>query len=426
MKKHITSIIIFLLLTNYCTSQTKQKGYYLNSSGDTVFSTISFKKGNLSPTSIIVETDAGDTVLTIKDIHGFGLPGFVHYRKRKVTVHTDPIEYKSAPAEFSNTVVTKEVFVQLIESGTISLYELAEKERNYFLIEEGDNLSVELIYRVKLNQNTLEEDNVYKAQLRGLAEKYNVVKDADRLLQRISYNEKDLLSIVNLINGKTGNITYRLKKEKVSVSLVAGLNYVLWPSSFEGAFFTPSFSFKAPGQVKLTAGISLQYALPASKKRIQLHASALYTSAEFNQTRGDSVSDGQTSTTRLELYKLEQKTILISLAPAFVLNPKANIKFFVKPGVTFGFTLNNSNLFGAAIRKNYDQGNPTPTSIVVQNAIVDDKSYGVYMNIGTGVTMARSKLELSFLPPVNLVNGDFFPTIKKGHVLLTYSFRIIN
>lgn len=426
MKKHIISILVFLLLAHYSKSQTKQKGYYLKPSGDTVFSTISFKKGNLSPTSIIAETDAGDIVLTVKDISGFGLPGAVHYRKRNVTIHTGPIEYKLAPAEFSNNVITKEVFVQVIESGTVSLYELIEKERNYFLIEEGDGAAVELLYRVKLNQNSLEEDNVYKAQLRDFAEKYNVIEDAGKLLQRISYNEKDLLSIVKLINRKTGIVTYRIKKEKVSVGLVAGLNYVLWPSSFEGAFFTPSFNFQAPGQMKLTAGINFQYVFPASKGRVQLHASALYTSAEFNQTRGDSVSDGQTSTTRLELYKLEQKTILISLAPAYVLNPKANIKLFVKPGVTLGFTLNNSNLLGAAIRKNYDQGNPTPTSFVVQNAIVDDKPYNLHMNIGAGVMVAKSKLELNFLPPVNLVNGDFFPAIKKGHVFLTYSFRIIN
>lgn len=426
MKRYILSILMLLLLSQQSKTQVKQQGYYFQRAGDTVFSTITFKKGNLTPTSIIAETNSGIKVLTMNEIDGFGIPGSVHYRKRKVTIHPGSIEYAFAPTEFSNEVVTKEVFVQVIESGTVSLYGLVETERNYFFIDEADGTIVELLYRVKLNQQTLEEDNVYKGQLRTLCTKYNVLNEAEKWLARMSYTERDILRLVQAMNRKSGVTSYTIKKQKVSVGIVAGLNYVIWPSSFDGAFFTPSFNFKASNQAKPLIGINFQYSFPRARGRIQLHASALYSSLDFNETRRDSSSDGQTSTTRTELYKLEQKMILVSVSPVLVLNPTSGIKFFIQPGISVGFAANNSSLQGAAIRRNYIVGNPVPTSNVIQNAIIDDKPFNLHVNLGTGVAFGRNRVELNFLPPANLVNGDFFPPLKKGHLLLTYSFRIIN
>ncbi len=426
MLKHIL-YIVFLFFISICSyAQVKETGYYIQPSGDTVFSAISFKKGNLTPASVTVHANEGDIVLTIADVNGFGLPGIVHYRKRKITVHTNPIEYTLAPSDFSNEVVTKEAFVQVIESGTVSLYELVEKQRNYFFTEDGDGITRELIYRVKLNQNSLEEDNVYKAQLRALCTKYNVINRTEKWFANLSYNSKDIARLVQAINQESGVTNYSIKKQKVSIGIVAGINYTIWPSTFEGAFFTPSFTFNTSNQIKPLLGIDFNYSFPRTKGRFQVQASVLYSSFNFDEMRRDSTTDGLTSTTREELYKLEQKMVLVSLSPVIIINPAADVKFYLQPGISVGFTANNSNLFGAAIRKNYSAGNPSSTSTVIQNAIIDDKPFNFHLNLGSGVVFGRNKIHFSFLPPVNLINTDFFPPLRKGHLFLTYSFRIIN
>jgi hypothetical protein len=217
MKKAAVSLLLVLTVSIINAQQKFLAGYIITT--DTITGEIRSFNPDRTPGKIEFRKNTQTVVYTPERIKGFGFSGDQgSYVSATVSYQTNPADYRNAKEEFSNEIRTETVFLRQLVKGNISLYQLILPEREYFF-SERNGLLKELIYRVKIVNEQIVNDEQFKNQITLYASEMNQLSSLLQRISSLSYSEESLTRVFLLLN----NSSIRLpNKKKPAIYLTGG------------------------------------------------------------------------------------------------------------------------------------------------------------------------------------------------------------
>ena len=404
-----------LLLFLFCISQAGYSnpklfpGYYIDLKGDTVRCNIEFNDWNLNPKTIRLQAGNELKEFGPEDIMGFGVTGYSNYVSARVSYHTNPISGPDLPAIYSDSVVTKASFLQVLETGPYSLYVLIFPQRIYLFNSSPDRPISELVYRVKMDNDSLQEDQSYKQQLvnllmnEGLSEKYF------GQVSKFSYNSSQIASLFRILNGTHTRVWTKKKSDgDFQIELFVGAIRNSFPTSFDGVYsksnqFDPSYS--------PSGGINFLYSIPGHFKAFKVGISVGYDGYNNMIKRSGSFYHAESvnfyyTTTYNETITAKRSMLLSNIYVMWLLNPLSKVKVFVKAGLNYNFSMGtNSDVvstYTASIQGIKNGNVPFQDSTNTSSTLYSLKTGYLAPVFSGGIISGRSKLEFAYWPPVSV------------------------
>jgi len=413
-------------------------GYYVDLKGDTVRCSIEFADWNLNPKTIKVQVNNSLREFGPDDIRAFGITGYDDFISAKVTYHTNPISGPDLPNRYSDSTVTRSGFLKVVESGVYSLYVFDVPERMYLFDSSPDHQLSELIYRVKMTNDTLQEDQSYKKQLvplfmnEGLSEKYF------NKISLVPYRASQIGSLFRVLNeAHTGVQSKKKQKGSFQVELFAGAIQNTFPNGFDGAY---SRSNQFDPAVSPSGGINILYSIPGHFKSFRVGMSFGYNG--YNSTISKSGANQyygsvnyHFTTTYSETININSSFLQSNLYLMWVVNPLSKIKGFVKAGINCNFLLSDRSDFTTTYVSS-TQGVKNGTVPITDSTNGSSPLFNIKSNylvpvISAGIISGRSKLEFNYWPPVAITDpkyNDLTPiastTFKIGSFGIFYYFSL--
>jgi hypothetical protein len=439
MFKHISFLLFFLFIAFAGYSNSRLfPGYYINLQGDSVHCKIEFNDWNLNPKTIRIEVGNKKMEFAPTDIRGFGVDGYDDYLSARVQFHTAPISGKDVPLEFSDSVSTTTFFLKILDRGYYSLYDLVYPERVYLFMQHQDSSIAELVYRTKSINDTLFADPQYKNVLLSLFVQEGI---GDKNFNRISntlYNASDVQSLFKILNESHGGYNYhKTTKQEFQVQLYVGGIRNAFPTTVIGTsevlhHFDPSTAF--------TGGVNLLFSIPGKFNAFKVGLSAGYNSYNLERTEHSTSSfyesDAYHGTTTFDdTLTTKNSLIQTNFYLMYMINPLSSLKFYLKAGISYNFSLNTDNsvdekYFGASVFVR--NGNPPVTSPVENpgNSLIQIKKSYLTPLFGIGVAYGRNTLEFSYYLPAEIggepigIQGTPSQAFKISSMSLSYSFSV--
>ncbi len=410
IKKLVSLSVLFLFITLAGFANSRLfPGYYINMQGDSVRCNIEFGDWNLNPKTLSVEVNNKKMEFTPNDIRGFGVDGYDDYFSATVQFHTAPIAGKDIPVQFSDSVRTRTVFLKIQERGYYSLYHFVSLERVYVFMQRKDSSISELVYRVRMSNDTLYEDDEYKNVILSLFVQEGL---ADKNFNRVNtslYSASDIQSLFNILNESHGGLSYHKKsRQEFQIQLYLGGIRNSFPTPVTGVYgivhqFDPSYS--------VTGGISFLYSIPGKFNAFKVGLSAGYNSYNCKLTQHsansfyNSVNSNGTSVFD-DTLTTKNSLIQTNFFLEYLINPLSSVKFYLKAGLSLNFSFNEQNSVNesySGVTKIVANGNPPVENAIQGNGILIllKKRYLAPM-FGIGTTIGRSSLEFSYCLPVDV------------------------
>lgn len=236
MARFQTRIFLVFVLTlfySFCLAQSNyQKGFIVNTNGDTLSGLINYKEWYKTPRRFSFKRSAGDknTIYTANNLDFLHIDGRVTYVKFAVQVSMNEVQFTRITQSTSEPKVQDTVFLRLLVKGEkVSLYAYRDDvKQRFYVLEKDQKAPVELSYKAALVNGTAIKFNAFQPQLIKLAEKFDDSASSIRpLINNSNYSEKDIVSIITLINGqvdvKPAAPVERVKSRRFY--LAAGLDY---------------------------------------------------------------------------------------------------------------------------------------------------------------------------------------------------------
>jgi len=415
-------------------------GYYIDLKGDTVRCNIEYRDWNLNPKTIRVQVKNDMVELGPEEIQAFGVDGYRDYVSAKVTYHLNPISGPVLPTKFSDSTVTKSIFLQVEVAGVYSLYVLVLPERIYLFERGPDRSTNELLYRAKMDNDSLQEDQSYRQQLvnlfmnEGLSEKYF------ERISNVSYSTAQIASLFQILNG-THTVAGSKKNSggEFQIEVFAGAIMNSFPTSFDGKYiksaqFDPSYS--------PSGGLNFLFSIPGHFRSFKFGLSLGYDAYGRTTSQSGSFHVVESAayyytTTYSETISLQRSLVLTNIYFMYVVNPLGKIKVFVKAGLNYNFAIGNSQ----DLVSNYTystQGITNGTKPFQDSASASISLYSIKSSyfapvFSAGFVSGRSKLELNYWPSVGIsdpayVNGNTATSTvyQFGSVGLFYYFTLFS
>jgi len=439
MYKKRTSLFLFFLFIALAGFSNYRlfPGYYITLQGDSVRCNIEFNDWNLNPKSIRVEVNSKKMDFTPGDIRGFGVDGYNDYLSATVQFHTAPISGKDVPAQFSDSVSTKTFFLKILDLGHYSLYDLVSTERVYLFMQHKDSSISELVYRARMNNDSIYMDAQYKNVILSLFAQEGLV---DKYFNRVSnalYTASDIQSLFKILNESHGGVSYH-KKSRQDFQLQ------LYVGGIQNAFPTPvnansGVAHQFDPAWSMTGGINFLYSIPGKFNAFKVGLSAGYNSYNLELKAHDTTSFHQSnnyygSSIFDDTLTTKNSLIQTNFYLMYLINPLSSVKCYLKAGLSFSFSMNTDN----SVYKSYSEisttvrnGNP-PTVSTWQNSgpiILLKKKYLAPM-FGVGMIYGRSSLEFSYFLPADIgsvpsdIYADSGPAFKISSMSLSYHFSV--
>jgi hypothetical protein len=431
MKKHLLVFAITFFCTLNLFSQSFTDGYYINLNGDTIKCKLFFKKGTITPQKVSVLTGTDHKELTTQEISGFGIPGKYYFIKKEVSIHTNPINHRTAPIEFSDEIVKQTVFIEIIESGAVFLYKYENNERVYFLISESADINgkpEELVYRVKFFQTTVTQDSKFRSQLSKLIEKYNLLNKVGAKINIIEYRQDAISKIIEMINLKEGSPAFSKKRDLVSFQISAGLNI----TDFQGAFTSPNApsglgfnpnQFNIQNQLSYAISFLSDIRLSDRKNSLSLRTAIVFHKGKFNQSNFDSISSGSNRYIRNELFRSNQNILNFSIGPLYSIpvSQNASVSFFT--GINVRLPIKDAYVINETYLKEISG------SFISQFYPFDSERFYSKETVaapvaGLGFLYKRHCINASFIFPGNIQDKMSKLQFKLSNLIFTYGFML--
>ena len=437
-KKQISLALFFLFiaLAGFSTSKLFP-GYYISLKGDSVRCNIEFNDWNLNPKTIKVEANNKKMEFTPDDIRGFGVDGYDDYLSATVQFHTAPISGKDVPAQFSDSVATKTFFLKILNRGFYSLYDLVSTERVYLFMQHKGSSIFELVYRTRNVNDTLFADPQYKNVILSLFVQEGIGDKNFNRISNTSYTASDVQSLFNILNESHGGYSYHKKsKQEFQIQLYVGGIRNSFPTPVTGTYgivhqFDPSTS--------VTGGINFLYSIPGKFNAFRVGLSTGYNSYDYKLTEHstksfyESVNYNGTSTID-DTLTTKNSLIQTNFYLMYLVNPLSSIKFYLKAGISYNFSLSTDN----SVDEKYSgtsmtvmNGNP-PVQSNIQNggSIIQLKKSYLAPLFGIGATFGHSTLEFSYFLPADIggqpigIQGTPSASFNISSMSLSYYFSV--
>jgi len=429
-KKCLLFIVSFLIIVISLSAQKSLKqGYYLKPTGDTISCKINFRDSDKNPDHIEVVLDNGNKVtLGLQDAAGFGVYGYADYLKGKVSYHTAHNTGSDLPEQFSDNVQSQEVFLKIIKNGRYHLYEAKLLGQYYYFISTDGKQFDELLYRVKQKDMVISEDKSYQNYLRGLLEKEGMLDQRmTNMVNSAMYNSNDIGKLVDHLNKtkKTESNKSSNHQKPFSFEVFAGPALNLFPTGFTGVYDGGNH-FKSA--LSATGGVNVNYRFASNYQRTSIGISVSVNNFQSSSTRNDSIVHffSQNSNNKRiysEDFSMKFTMLNLNLSVSYILNPQSPIKSYVRVG------LNNGLVLSGGVTSKYTSayyivanGNPP----IVTNESGTKNLFGgtktiLSLSIATGVTVKRSRVEVSWVMPSDIYVADpGTASLKVGMVGLLY------
>ena len=437
--KHISFFLFFSFIATSIYPNFKLfPGYYINKNGDSVRCNIEFNDRNLNPKTIKVEMNNEKREFSANDIRGFGVYGYDDYLSATVSFHSAAVLGNDIPEQFSDSVSTKTCFLKILNRGRYSLYSLALPQRIYLFMGHNDSSIAELIYRVRNNNNSLLEDQSYKKAIFNLFVEKGISDEYFNRINKISYSASEIQSLFNILNGSPGNISHHEKASgEFQVQLYVGGVRNSFPTKFAGSFsnicqFEPSYS--------IGGGVNMLYSIPVSFKAFKVGLSMGYNSYNCKSTNSGETSFYQSvnyhgSRTYDDTVTTKNSFIQTNLYLMYLINPLNKMKFYIKAGINYSFSLNvdgSINEKNSGTTSTVTNGNP-PVAGSFQNSshgIIPIKKNYLTPMFAIGVIKERHTLEFSYYLPSDIgknisnINGSTGQSFKISSMTLYYYYSL--
>lgn len=426
------SLALFILIAIspkiYATSQLLP-GYIITQNGDSVFCKIEYGDWHKNPQKIRVEVNNEKKTLGVTDIKGFGVVGYGDYRTTIVSYHLNPIDGTELPDKFSDSTVTKELFLKVLSKGVYLLYELETTERKYFFIQRKDSAISELVYRVAAKEGEIKEDKQFVGILANFFLREDILDHYRQKVYNASYSST-ILTLVNILNEThTGKKTENTAVGHFRLAIFAGGAINMFPSTLTGGF-PDEGKLKSP--LSAVGGINLLYIVPQRFQSLKFGLSLLYNhyhSSGGNRT--DSTGDradlnNYSFTTYTTNLSLTNTIISANLYATYTINPLDKIKFYIKAGLSVGsgkkdvYAIDDYNAKVVGNRSGTDisgsrQGSEKLNSI---------STFMFNPLVGAGIETGRHRLEFSYYHPWD-AGEDQTTVFRVGMTAIYYYFTIL-
>lgn len=429
IKRTITLSVLILISQAICASSKPLPGYYITNSGDSVHCNIEFEDWYKNPASIQAKVNNETRTLKASDIKGFGVFEYTDYRSATVTYHTNPINGTELPGKFSDSTMTKTVFLKTLIKGTYSLYELNLTERRYYFVQKNDGDISELLYRVCVVLGEIKEDRQYANTLAGLFMEEDMLDRYKGKIYGASYNS-DIISLINILNGKHGDVkTQKAATARWQAGVFAGGMMHFFPTNVNGY---NTRNGKLNSSTAFSGGVNLLYLTTGHLNAFKVGLSLSYDSYNSTGLRVDSVYDKADPndwfvTTRTSHLSVTNKMFMANLYATYTLNPGDRIKFYLKAGLSWGIGKSNTFVINnfSAVTKGFNSGNVINTNGHGTEALAPIGTELINPNGGAGIEMDRHKLEFSYYYPMDAATSNDPAVFKIGMAGIFYYFTIL-
>jgi hypothetical protein len=429
VKRFLFLIILIFLYQSTCASAKPLPGYIITSAGDSVRCNIDFIDWYKNPESIQVEVKNEKRTLKPSDIKGFGVYGYTDYKSAVINYHTNPINGTELPAQFSDSTITKAVFLKVLIKGAYTLYEFNLTDRKYYFVQKSDGEISELLYRVCVVLGEIKEDKQYANTLAGFFMQEDLLDRYKGKIYGASYNS-DINTLINVLNAKYGGReTRKAPSPRFQAGVYAGGIVHFFPSSVSGNY---TENGKLNSSTSFSGGVNLLYLTTGHLNAIKFGLSIGYDSYKTTGQRIDSVYDKGDpndwySTTRTAHLSLTNRVITSNVYATYTLNPAAMLKFYLKLGFSWGVGKTDTYVENnyTTTTKGFNSGTVIDYSTEGKESIEPIANQMINPNFGVGIESNRHKLEFSYYYPMNFGENSA-PVFKVGMVGLFYYFNILN
>ncbi|MES2277797.1 MAG: hypothetical protein V4592_17355 [Bacteroidota bacterium] len=185
-------------------------GYVVSLKGDTLQGAVNYREWGHNPTEIEFKQNNTVQKYTAANALAFGINGLDYYQRFIVAISTDAVSLEKLSTDIDTTKKTVSAFLHLVAKGkSFNLYNYTDELKpRLLLLENKTGILRELTYHIyyvsgQEAQSTATQYR-FRDELRAFAYQYQ--KTDDRLLNlinRAQYNNYDIKTIVNLLNGES-------------------------------------------------------------------------------------------------------------------------------------------------------------------------------------------------------------------------------
>jgi hypothetical protein len=339
----LTILLCILCLQSFA-QQNFQPGSIQKISGETIQGWIDYRAWAKNPKSIRFkenETDAAVT-FTLSDLTSFAITGKDSYKKAIVSKDMRSVDEREITPTTRDTTVTDTAFLRVIAQGRrLALYELVDEKPHYY-IKDSTGEYVELIYKVYLfesrGRSFVQPRTVYRDQLRAYIFNDASLKKLEKQLYKLKYQDDQLGSIVNAINGETASSSVKRKRPRPVFFVSGGVMYSTLKTTglvrLEGMDYSSSIS--------PTFGLGMDILSERRLNALAVRFEALYSSSHF-EGNAEGVSGSITPLNRG--YELKMTNIAPALS--FLYSPFRGPSYRVYGGIglSYNFTSFQRNTY---------------------------------------------------------------------------------
>jgi hypothetical protein len=350
-----------------------------------------------------------------------------------VTYHPDPITGTDFPNQFSERTETKSCFLKTVVNGPYSLYELDIPERYVFFVgQQGAQIS-ELIYRVRREDQVIEEDQQYKRTLSAYFSQEGIDQKYGNSINSAGYHLSDIRKLVDRLNEhRTGKTTPKRRSGGITeIDVFAGGALHTFPTVFNGKY---GQNDKLPGKLSPIGGLNFLYRFPGRFHSFALGASVGYTQFSSSTDRSGSIYTYNSvnwyyTTKYSEHLSMKRSQVEVNFYGMYFFNPSHTLRPYIKAGIAENYAISSNNDI-------YDAYQSTTTGISngVNPINNNDKqtistlsTKNVYFNINVeaGISTGRHRLELSAAVPQGDIGPERLVPYKVGSYCLCYFFSLL-
>lgn len=373
------------------------KGYVITESGDTLKGYINYREHLSNPTSFAFKsaTDSKPQVFTLKNCSGFVIADIDAYQRDVVRISMGSVATSSLSTGLDSASRQDTVFLRVLQTGkNVTLFSYTDDlKKRFYLKDKNDAVPYELLKQVFFDReqtSTVITNDKYRRQLLVVMRKFNVSSSAvEQRLTSLSYDETDILRIVNEINGQE-----YIKTQYPKTRFFAGLGFMHNQTRYAGIsdFANSNVTSKDSYSPVLTAGLDL-FANPAIGKLIyRLELSLMMSKTDVSAPRPN--DNGNSKNVSFTQYSA-------IVAPQLIYNiyNTERFKFFIGGGVGF-------NISGYSKNKYYFTnfyGQVTP----VEPEDLQPISFLVPFSAGV-VIHKRIELSAGYTVPFNIISGGVY------------------
>lgn len=217
MKPILSAVLLLLALSSFA-QKKYEKAFIVTNNSDTIRGYINYVEMDKNPVDIKFKKNLEDKEFqkyTIHDIRYFEIEGYEYFSRWVCNISMDESEFARLSLGLDTSHRTDTVFLRMVSSGKyVNLYSYKDKLKTRFYIKNNeDPVPEELVYHVSIDNNEgakVREYNTYQDQLIQVAIKNGASVDKVReLAATASYSQKELVKIVETINGGSDDHTFQ-------------------------------------------------------------------------------------------------------------------------------------------------------------------------------------------------------------------------